>query len=143
MARITVSAATVQRRELKGADPTGETFVMIRPPGMTECQQRAGLLSRHFSYWNTQGNLVQGTDCNAVDLAKHEIWWTHDDTNLEVDIESDNGEIETVTFKSKRDTSYSEFMESLNKLGTPSAIHIFNEWHSMVLGVVPAWRNPF
>ena len=141
MAKITVTAAGPQRKVLRGADDSGDTFVLIKPPGMRESQLRAGLLSKRFTFWNQQGNMVQGVDCNAVDLAKHEIWWTYGGTNLDVDIQGENGEIQNIRFKD--DMDYSDFMREIDKLGIPELVHIFNEWHVQVLECVEAWRNPF
>lgn len=141
MAKITVSAAVPQRRELRGIDESGETFVMIRPPGLQERLSRGRLVSKQFSYYNADGAMVTGIDCNPVDLAIQEIWLTYENASLIVEIESEEG-TETISFEPRDKITYQDFMAKLNKVGSAS-FGIISEWHLMVLDVVPGWRNPF
>lgn len=135
MATIKVSTLVPQTRELREADPTGKTWVKIKPPGFEQEMERARLTtSRSYRLGEVQVNH------NSRLLMADEIWLTYAGTNLEVEIVLDEeGNSEIVKFKPPGETNRGEFMDSLLKL-PPKVV---NEWHAMVMDVVPEWNVPF
>lgn len=141
MAKITISTFTPQRRELRSADPTGETWVKIKPPGMEEEIQRSRMTSKRTYKYDDEGFMEVSIDSNTRLLWAEEIWLTYVDTNLDVVMEGagDDGEDLEITFDPRKKTDYSTFMQHLLRLPR----QIFYEWHHMVTDVVPEWRRPF
>lgn len=143
MAKITVSNFHPVSRDLRGADPTGETWVMVTPPGYAEEMERGRLLSKRSYSYDEAGLPITLVDVNTRMLFAEEIWLTYDSTNLEVDIpaKDDDGNdiVETITFLPRRQTSRAMFMKKLLQL-PPSFVY---EWRSAVVDVVRSWATPF
>lgn len=141
MAKITISTFTPERRELRSADPSGETWVKIKPPGMEEEIQRGRLTSKRTYRYDDEGFMEVAIDTNTRLLWAEEMWLTYKDTNLHVVLEGagDDDEDVEITFKPRSKTDYQEFMKALLQLPR----QIFYEWHHLVTDVVPEWRRPF
>lgn len=138
MAKIKVSASVPEQRELTQCDSTGETWVLIRPPGWSEEKRRGRMLSNAEMYF-VDGMPATRVDVNQRELWELEIWLTYEDTNMVVEIENEDGDIEEISFKPRGQITAVEFVENLSKL-PPS---IVQEWRSAVVDVVPAWFYPF
>jgi len=139
MAKITISALVPERRELRTADPTGETWVKIQPPGYAAETERGRLTSKRSFYYNDAGFSVTDIDVNTRLLWAEEIWLAYIDTNLDVDIEQEDGTVVNITFEPRDEISRGEFMGKLAQLPSP----IVYEWHAMLVDVVPEWSSPF
>ena len=138
MAKIKVSAMVPERRELRTADPTGETWVKIKPPGYEEEIERGRLTSKRSYHYTDSGYPVTNVDVNTRLLWAEEIWLTYVETNLEVEM-GQGEDVETITFEPRAKSARGEFMEALAKL-PPAIVY---EWHAMVVDVVPEWTSPF
>jgi hypothetical protein len=128
-----------EQRKLEVIDPTGETWVIVRPPGWEEDKRRGELLrNRRYSY-DERGFLVTEVDCNIRELWEAEIWLTYENTNLDVDIEQGGEVLKTITFDPRDETKFDEFMDKLGELPP----FIIRAWRGAVVDIVRDWRNPF
>lgn len=143
MAKITVSTFSPVSRDLRGADPTGETWVMITPPGYAEEMERGRMLSKRSYTYDEVGLPVTFVDVNTRMLFAEEIWLSYHSTNMEVDIpskdEDDNDIVVTITFLPRDKTTRAVFMGKLLQL-PPAFVY---EWRSAVVDVVRSWLTPF
>jgi len=142
MATIKVSGFSPVSRDLRGADPTGETWVMIAPPGYAEEMERGRMLSKRSYTYDESGLPVTLVDVNTRMLFAEEIWLTYHSTNLEVDIPSKDNDGEdivvNITFLPRPKTTRAVFMGKLLQL-PPSIVY---EWRSAVVDVVRSWAAP-
>ena len=142
MPAIKVSKLLPEKHVLNLSDPTGGTHVIVQPPTPGAIHERAQELSKRTptfieGYYHTQ------VDVNTERLRHLEIWLTYHDTNLEVQVTDEDGEIaETITFKPREQTTRREFMASLNRLAAV-AYGILIEWQQKVRETVPQWDTPF
>lgn len=139
MAKIQVSASVPEKRELESIDPTGETWVIVKPPTWQEEKRRGRMLSKRKDYFDENGLPATEIDVNTRELTEAELWLTYVDTNLEVDLMDGDEVVETITFEPKEKTSVNDFLTKLNKL--PGSI--VYAWREAVVSVVPDWRYPF
>ena len=138
---LEVSAMVPEMRRLLNNDPSGDTWVKIKPPGFEEEKQRGQLLKKRSYSYDDDGYLNTDVDCNVRQLWATELWLTFEEANIHVKFVDDEGETvkEVKMVGTKDDYTYSEFMEKLNALPT----NIIYEWRSAVVDVIPDWRNPF
>lgn len=134
-------------------DPTGETYVKIRPPRFEDELERGRLRSKHTFAYDEQGFQVRQVDINLNHLWALEIWLTYEDTNLRVDIprEATEAEVEkgvaeaggqitdTVSFLPRRQMNMTDFLQRLSGLPPNFVYH----WHALVVDVVRQWADPF
>lgn len=140
MAKKQISANVPERRELTEWDPTGETWVLVRPPGWAEDKQRGRMLTDREYTFDKNGFPVTKVDVNTRDLWEVEIWITYQNTNLEAElVDADGKVVDKISFKERDKIEYDEFMENLSKL-PPETVA---EWRAAVVDVVPDWRYPF
>lgn len=143
MAKITVSAFIPTSRTLRGVDPTGETWVMITPPGYAEEMERGRMLSKRSYSYDESGLPITLVDVNTRMLFAEEIWLSYHSTNMEVDMptkdEDGNDVIVTITFLPRTKTTRGVFMGKLLQLPPPFVY----EWRSAVVDVIRSWATPF
>lgn len=138
MAKIQASMVP-ERRELS-VDPSGETFVVVKPPSWVEERQRAEMLKERTDYFDERGMPKTDINVNTRELTELEIWLTYVETNLEVEFKDKDGKVEKViTFEPKEDIEPREFFRKLAEL--PGSI--VYSWREAVVDVVPDWRYPF
>jgi len=133
MSTIKVSVMAPTRAMLE-ADPTGETWVEIKPPTWTEETIREGLRAKRTHYFDKDGQWRTQTELNLNTLWLWEIWLTYVNTNMEVEV----GDV-TIVFLPKTKMTQADFFDHLTKCGGD----IINEWHQKVVEVVQDWRYPF
>jgi len=132
---IKISEFLPQERKMNRVDPSGETWVKIKPPDMEAESLRQNLLTRKRFHFDDQGQIESvEVAVNNGELYAAEIWLTYEDTNGEYDI---GGEV--VKFEPRSKETRAAFLTKLVKL--PPAI--VWEWHSKVVDVVRDWQNPF
>lgn len=143
MAKITVSSFSPISCDLRGTDPTGETWVMITPPGYAEEMERGRMLSKRSYSYDETGLPVTLVDVNTRMLFAEEIWLSYHSTNLEVDIPSKDADGKditvNITFLPRDKTTRAVFMGKLLQL-PPSFVY---EWRSAVVDVIRSWATPF
>jgi len=135
-----IQASMVPQQVPLSADPSGETWVVVKPPGWAEEKRRGGMLANRTDYFDESGMPATRVDVNIRELADVEIWLTYVETNLEVELLDEDGKVEeTITFKPKAEEDPAGFVRKLSKL--PS--YIVYSWRAAVVDVVPDWRHPF
>lgn len=139
---IKVSKPVPVKKFLDISDPTGETYVIIRPPSPGAINERAMELSKRTptvseGYYHTQ------VDVNTERLHRLEIWLTYEDTNLKIEVTDDDGEVvEVIEFKPRNLMTRREFEETLDRIAVV-AYGVLVEWNQRVREVVPQWDSPF
>ncbi|NIV30507.1 MAG: hypothetical protein GWN58_13715 [Anaerolineae bacterium] len=139
MATITASTPVAQTRYLSVSDPTGETFVVIKPPDYGAETERGELLSKRTLV--PDGTMLRTqVETNLNQLWALELWLTYVETNLVVEFEDDQGNTtKTVRFEPRDQMSRAEFLNRLAQL-PPGVVY---EWHACVVDVVRDWSVPF
>ena len=121
------------------SDPTGETYVVIRPPDYAAERARSELL-KHRSFIPEGNNLRTQVEVNLNDLWALEIWLTYQETNLHVIFRDEDGEItREIEFEPRGQITREEFMQRLGEL-PPGIVY---EWRAAVVDVVRDWAVPF
>ena len=136
MAKIKDSAMVPETKKLTEADPSGDDWVIIKPPGWEAEKRRGNLLSSRKYYRDDMGRLVTDVECNIRELWESEIWLTYGGSNLHVEFGDERPEIK---FDPDGGEDYATFIDKLAQL-PPSIVY---EWRLKVLEVVPDWVNPF
>lgn len=136
---ITISTPVPETHFLSISDPTGETYVIIKPPDYAAESERGKMLEKR-TLVPVSGFLRTQVEVNLNELWALEIWLTYVETNLVVEFTDKDGEVEkTIKFESREDIRRPEFMRRLGQL-PPGLVY---EWHTQVVEVVPDWAVPF
>jgi hypothetical protein len=139
MATIQASTPVAQTRYLSISDPSGETYVVIRPPDYQAETERGQMLSKRTLV--PDGTMLRTqVDTNLNELWALELWLTYVETNLVVEFKDEKGEVvKTIKFEPRDQMSRGEFLNRLGQL-PPGIVY---EWHSCVVDIVRDWAVPF
>jgi len=135
---IKAVSLVAQRRELLDVDPSGDTWVYVRPVTGKEHLRRGELIrTRYF-------DAGLATDTNPVLLNQMEIYLSSGDEdgtigNIVVIYGEDDDAKKRVFFEKKK-TDYTQrtFLEELADL----PITVFRSWHRQVIDVNQEWFYP-
>lgn len=134
---VKAGALVAQKMELKNLDPSGDTWVWVRPATGRACLQRGELLTNKIV---TPDGLQP--QCNPVMLQNEEIWLTAGNEDGEIGhiVVEYEGEDEPRIFfqKKKDDYTKSEFLKELMELPPIVAA----TWVSLVRQANQAWIFP-
>lgn len=123
--------------ELSDLDPSGDTWVWVRPASGREKLQRGELLKDRTL---TERGLHSSV--NPVALQNLEIYLVSGNEDGEIGhivVEYDDGETRTYFAKKRSDYTRAEFIKELNEL--PDIV--IAAWHAQVIRVNAAWFYPF
>jgi len=129
---IKISAMTPVKKELDRADPSGETYVMIKPITYRDDMMRGELLKEREV--SSEGRASKGL--NMYLLRAEEMWLTYADGHIT--LEDEDGK-QSQPFSPREEMTRAGFMEALSAL--PSNIAL--EWHQKMVEVNPDWAFPF
>ena len=133
---IKASSVTPVKKELKRSDPSGDTWVLVRPATTREDLLRGELLKTQEVSWDDEGRIATRVVVNQYQLQLEEMWLTF--AGGHVVLENEDGELKEL-FKKGEETTRSEFFADVARVPPPAR----NEWVSLVREVNPAWLYPF
>lgn len=133
---IKASPVTPVKKELKRSDPSGDTWVLVKPASTREDLLRGELLKTQEVSWDDEGRIATRVVVNQYQLQLEEVWLTFGGGH--VVLEKEEGEDETL-FPNGEKTTRPDFFADIMKI-PPSAR---NEWVGLVREVNPAWLYPF
>lgn len=126
---IKVSEMTPVKKHLTGVDPSGDSWVLIKPITYRDDMQRGELLKER-----EMGAGGAGKGINMYLLRAEEIWITY--ANAHIVLEDEDGK-EAQPFT--EEMTKKEFMTVLEGL-LPAVVF---EWHGKLVEVNPDWAFPF
>jgi len=133
---IKVSTQVDKTKYLKTTDPSGETYVVIRPPDFGMESERDEILKQRSMDRAGRVNV----EVNLSTLWAIEIWLTYVETNLHVQYTDEQGEVvKEIKFEPKDQMTRDQFLRRLGEL-PPGMVY---EWHMRLVEVVPDWAVPF
>ena len=133
---ITVSAQVPTTKYLTATDPSGETYVVIRPPDFAVESERDQILKKRSM--DAEGRV--NVEVNLSALWAVEIWLTYVETNLHVQFTDEQGEVvKEIKFEPRDKMTRDEFIRRLGEL-PPGIVY---EWHMRLIEVVRDWAVPF
>lgn len=137
---IKAASVTPEKVELSGCDPSGDTWVMIKPITTREDLLRGELLKITEINW-TGGIPVQHILVNQYALMLEELYLTFGGGNIVMEYPAEDGEPErrVILFEEGTDIPRRRFMEDVQKL-PPEAR---DEWVQKMRGINQAWLFPF
>lgn len=123
---IKISAMTPQKKILSEADPSGDTYVMIKPVSYRDDMARGEFLKER--------EIATGKGINMYTLRAEELWLTYAGVHIVLESEDD-----------KQAQPFSEGMTKASFMEALSALHtdVVLEWHSKMVEVNPDWAFPF
>lgn len=126
---IKTSAIAPVKKELIRVDPSGETYVMIKPITYRDDMMRGELLKERevSSAYGSKG-------LNIYILRAEELWLTY--ASAHIVLEDEDGK-QTEPFS--EEMTRTAFMEALSALQPAIVL----EWHQMLVEVNPDWAFPF
>lgn len=126
---IKISAMTPVKKHLEGVDPSGDSWVLIKPITYRDDMLRGELLKEREM--TTTG---LGKGLNMYQLRAEELWLTYAGANIVLEDE-DGKEAQPFTDEMTK----AEFMAVVGPL-VPA---IVLEWHQKLVEVNPDWAFPF
>lgn len=138
MCPIKAGAIVAQKMEMSNLDPSGDTWVWVRPATGRDCLQRGQLL-RNVSV--DASGLLHNT-VNPILLQNKEIWLTAGNEDGEIGrivVERPDGSTHTFFKKKKSEYTEQEFVSELMELPPVVA----RTWNTLVRQVNEDWFYPF
>jgi len=129
---IKISPITPVKKELDQADPSGETYVMIKPITYRDDMARGELLKERET--SNTGRASKGI--NMYFLRAEELWLTYADAHIV--LEDEDGK-QSEPFGPREEMTRDDFMKALIAL-QPAIVF---EWHQKIVEVNPDWAFPF
>jgi len=127
---IKISAMAPVKKVLSRADPSLETYVMVKPITYRDDMARGELLKeREVSDGGSKG-------INMYLLHAEELWLTYADAHIVLEDEAGK---QTQPFSSREEMTKASFMQALTELLPPVVL----EWHQKMVEVNPDWAFPF
>ena len=133
---LKASPVTPVKKELSAADPSGDTWVLVKPVSTREDLARGELLKTQEVSWDDEGRIATRVVVNQIELQLRELWLTFGGGHIV--LEHEGGKKEEL-FKKGEETTWSEFFEDVMKIPKTAR----NEWVRLVREVNPAWLYPF
>ena len=134
---VKVSPMGPVKKILEQADPTEDTWVMIRPITFREDMLRGEILKQRPITEDPVTGQQTSHGLNMYALRAEELWLTYHSCHIVLE-DKEGDKIEPIG-KPADEITRNEFMEGLTAL--PSYIVI--EWYNLMLEVNPDWRYPF
>lgn len=142
---MAIKAASVEPQmvKLEDLDPSGETWVWVKPRTARMDLQRAQLLKTQE--WTPDGQFIRVV-VNPIELQHWQIWLSCGGPNGEIGnivVESGEGDelVTTRLFAKKRD-EYSGFGEFQREL-FEAPVQLVSYWTGAIYGVNGSWVFPF
>jgi hypothetical protein len=129
---IKVSGMAPTKKHLDGVDPSGDSWVLIKPITYRDDMRRGELLKERETATTRAGSVTKGI--NMYLLRAEELWLTYGGAHIV--LEDKDGE-ETQPFSDEM--TKTEFMAALESLEPPIVL----EWHMKLVEVNPDWAFPF
>lgn len=132
---LKASLVTPVKRELSVADPSGDTWVLIKPASTREDLARGELLKTQEVSWDDEGRIATRVVVNQYELQLREMWLTFGGGHIV--LESEDGKKEEL-FKKGEEITWQDFFSDAMKIPTQAR----NEWARLVREVNRAWLFP-
>jgi len=138
-----IKAASVipVKKVLDGVDPSGETWVQIKPATYRDEMVRGEMLKDRQYAIDDEYGVVTKVGVNLYQLHAEEIWICYHSAQIKIEStdEKTGKAIVQEPFKPKEKMGRGEFMAELARL--PRAV--VSEWHRRVTEVNSDWQYPF
>jgi len=131
---IQISAVMPEKKFLSEADPSNDTWVMIKPITYRDDMLRGELLKERETLNSPGGQAMKGI--NMYRLRAEELWLTYVDAHIVLEDAEGN---KTEPFKPCEEMTRAQFMEALASLPTQVVL----EWYTRMLEVNQDWAFPF
>lgn len=131
-----------QKRDFNNIE---DTWALISPPTFRIAKLRSAVVGKGRTVNVSNTRISTGSEANVAALFAQEIWWTYEDTNLEVELPlkiGEDGEVEEwekIVFAPRADEKQRDFLNKVDRL----PLYIVYDWHNQVVDVIPEWQLPF
>jgi hypothetical protein len=140
---IKAAAVVPQQKKLMDLDPTGESWVWVKPTTARMDYLRANLLQTQE--WTSDGRFIRVV-VNPVELQHYQIWLSSGGPDGSIgslilaDVDEEGKERLTTLFPKKRDDyTLGDFMDELYKCPP----QLISHWTAAIYEVNRSWMYPF
>jgi hypothetical protein len=135
---------TPVKKELLSSDPSGDTWVMVRPITWRDDLVRGEQLKNKQTRLEAMA-VTKATVVNSYSLRAHELWITYPSKDelsgakpCHIVVEHPDGST-SEPFGDKEEMGMQGFMQALEQMPP----NLVLEWHNKMIEVNPGWAYPF